>query len=251
MVKNLIFEWKVKVEIFETIRMILISSLFASAATFLLAFVEVGKVAARNFARMRDFFANYPVEPGDIVMAGDSITDLGLWNEILPDVPVKNRGISAETSKGLLRRLGDITRGQPAAIFILIGTNDLPWYMLRTVEAILKTYTEIIEKIQSEAPGTRIFVQSILPRKWWYVFSIQRLNHGLRQLAQDYHCTYVDLYTSFATLNGIMRKEYSNDHLHLLAAGYRRWAEILQPYLQEVKAEVLQSTGLIEGSEQH
>ncbi len=223
-------------EIFETIRHILISSLFASAVTFLLAFVQVGTVAAKNFARKRDFFARYPVEPGDIVMAGDSITDLGLWNEILPGLPIKNRGISAETSKGLLHRLGDITRGQPAAIFILIGTNDLPWYMLRTVGAILKTYAAIIQKIQNDSPETRIYVQSILPRKWWYVFSIHRLNHGLRQLAREYYCTYVDLYTPFATLSGTMRKEYSNDKLHLLAGGYALWAKLLQPYLQEVKA---------------
>lgn len=226
---------------------IIIASLLLLAVTRL----AVERVAQNHHDQKVSFFNRFPIKPGDIVFLGDSITDGARWHELFPGLPVKNRGINANLSTNVLERLDNIVNWQPKAIFILIGTNDLPWYMLRTVEAILKTYTEIIEKIQSEAPGTRIFVQSILPRKWWYVFSIQRLNHGLRQLAQDYHCTYVDLYTSFATLNGIMRKEYSNDHLHLLAAGYRRWAEILQPYLQEVKAEVLQSTGLIEGSEQH
>lgn len=219
--------------LFELIRVVLLSSLFASAVTFMMAFWQVGTVAARNFRRKRDFFANYPVQPGDIVMAGDSITDLGLWDEILPGYPLKNRGISAETSKGLLRRLGDITRGHPRAIFILIGTNDLPWFMLRTTGAILKTYAAILEKIQQESPETRIYVQSVLPRAWWYMFSIHRLNHGLRQLAGKYGCTYVDLYTSFATLRGTLRPEFTNDRLHLLAAGYRQWSELLRPIMDE------------------
>jgi len=216
---------------------LLLTALYASALTFLLAFFQVTTVARKNFERKRDFFKQYPVVPGDIVMAGDSLTDLGLWDELLPGLPVKNRGISAETSKGLLRRMGDITCGHPAAIFILIGTNDLPWYMLRTVEAILKTYAAIIERIQIDSPETHIYIQSILPRRWWYLYSIHRLNHGLRSLSLQYGCTYIDLYTPFATLNGVIRPEYTNDKLHLMAAGYAHWAELIKPYIEDFQSK--------------
>ncbi len=219
------------------LRAILISALLTSAATFLMSFFHLGSVARKNFERKRDFFRHYPVQAGDIVLAGDSITDLGVWDDILPGWPIKNRGISAETSKGLLRRMDAITSGKPAAIFLLIGTNDLPWYLFRTIGIILKTYEQIIQRIQAETPETRIYIQSILPRSRWYIFSIHRLNHGLHSLAEEYHCTYVDLYTSFATLRGTIRPEYTNDNLHLLAAGYVHWAELLRPHLQALKDE--------------
>jgi lysophospholipase L1-like esterase len=79
-------------------------------------------------------------------------------------VAIKNRGINADTSVGLLQRMDCITQGHPAAIFILIGTNDLPWYEYRHDELILGTYQEILEKINRDSPSTKVFVESLLPR---------------------------------------------------------------------------------------
>src|SRR6516225_4067028 len=63
-----------------------------------------------------------------VVMLGDSITqgwgdDFTGW---FPGMKIANRGISGDTSRGVLIRLKeDVLDLQPQAIVLLIGTNDL------------------------------------------------------------------------------------------------------------------------------
>ena len=67
-------------------------------------------------------------DQGGIVFLGDSITQG--WGEdfkgLFGDVNVVNRGISGDTSRGLLLRLKrDVIDLSPAAVVIMIGANDL------------------------------------------------------------------------------------------------------------------------------
>ena len=151
-----------------------------------------------HHAQKTDFFERYPVQPGDIVFAGDSITDGARWDELFPNLPVKNRGVNADTTTALLQRLGNITSHQPAAIFLLIGTNDLPWFAHRRTDKIMESYRDIIDKIKDESPKTRIFIQSILPRARNYARGIRQLNLELQNLAARSGCTYIDLHSSFS-----------------------------------------------------
>ena len=57
-------------------------------------------------------FESLATSPEDIVMLGNSITDGGEWAEILDNVHVKNRGISGDTTDGVLQRLSSITDGK-------------------------------------------------------------------------------------------------------------------------------------------
>src|SRR5687767_14138172 len=65
---------------------------------------------------------------GTVVLLGDSITqgwgeDFSAW---FPGMKVANRGISGDTSRGVLIRVDeDVLDLQPAAVVLLIGTNDL------------------------------------------------------------------------------------------------------------------------------
>ena len=63
-----------------------------------------------------------------VVFLGDSITQL--WGDDLggsfPGMKVANRGISGDTTRGVLIRLDeDVVRLHPSAVVLLIGTNDL------------------------------------------------------------------------------------------------------------------------------
>ncbi|MGL4621995.1 MAG: GDSL-type esterase/lipase family protein, partial [Chroococcidiopsis sp.] len=49
-----------------------------------------------------------PICNSDIVFLGDSITDECEWSELLENPHVKNRGISGDTTMGVLNRLEDI-----------------------------------------------------------------------------------------------------------------------------------------------
>jgi lysophospholipase L1-like esterase len=202
---------------------------------FVITRLGMERLTHNHYMQRVDFFKEHPVNAKDIIMLGDSLTAGANWDELFPGYPVKNRGINADLTTGLLARLDEITQGKPAAVFILIGTNDLPWYEYRHDELILGTYSEILQKIKKDSPGSKIFVQSLLPRGQRYAKRIVLLNNSLQKLAQEEGTAYIDLYSHFVGKNGELRPDLNNDHLHLLANGYKIWQEILNPYINELK----------------
>ena len=193
------------------------------------------RIMHQHYEQKSDFYRRYAIQPGDIVFVGDSLTDGARWDELFPGLPVKNRGINADTTSGVLKRVGDILSGKPAAVFLLIGTNDLAWYSYRTDPGILKTYETILKRFKLEAPGTQVNVQLLLPRRRSYAKRIQGINASFERLAAQYGYAYINLFPHFARKDGGLRDELTNDKLHLLAAGYAIWAEILTPYLDSLE----------------
>src|SRR4051812_49425364 len=106
-------------------------------------------------------FTQFPTPDGQVVMLGDSITELGIWQEWFAGMPMLNRGIGGETSADLLRRL-DTAVGRPAAVFLLIGTNDLTLGV--SLREIVDNVRAILAEIERRAPGTQVVVQSVMPR---------------------------------------------------------------------------------------
>jgi len=194
----------------------------------------VERVEQNHYAQRADFFRRYPVNRGDIVFLGDSITDGGAWEELFPNVPLKNRGINADNTLGVIKRLDDILKSKPLAIFLLIGTNDLPWFTYRTNKHILASYDQILSRCKELSPATRVFVQSILPRGRSFAERVQQINAELEALADRHGFTFINLYPSFVDENGALQSELTNDHLHLMAEGYTRWVEILKPYIDQL-----------------
>jgi len=211
------------------------SMLLATLILLVIALLTTERLIRRHHRQKVDFFNHNPIQPGDIVFLGDSITDGARWHELFPDLPVRNRGINADTTSGVFNRLGDITAGQPAAVCLLIGTNDLPWFLFRQNADIIDAHERILKRLQSETPQTKVFVQSILPRERRYAKRILALNNQLESLAGQYGCTYINLFPHFASPNGGIRPDFTNDNLHLMAAGYACWVEILKPHLYNLK----------------
>ena len=60
-----------------------------------------------------------------IVFLGDSLSDGAEWSELFSRQDILNRGISGDTSTGVLDRLDEVVRHQPKKIFLLIGINDI------------------------------------------------------------------------------------------------------------------------------
>jgi lysophospholipase L1-like esterase len=114
-------------------------------------------------------------------------------------------------------------------IFIMIGTNDLKWGVSQ--ETIVSNYRKILQSIQNQSPKTKVFVQSLLPRKANFQKRIESINHELLMLSKEYGFVYVDLYPAFLDKSGAIKIEYSNDALHLLGAGYLKWKELIEPYI--------------------
>jgi lysophospholipase L1-like esterase len=213
----------------------LVVLLLVTLVIFMISVIAAERIGLHHYEQKADFFKHYPIKPEDFVFMGDSITDGACWDELFPGLPVKNRGINADTIKGVFHRLEDVIAGRPTAVFLLIGTNDLPWYMHHKDNEILLTYEAILQSIQSKSPDTEVFVQSILPRQRCYTGRILKLNRKLEELSKSYRYTFINLFPHFVGDDSGIRADFSNDGLHLMAKGYTRWAEILTPYLKDIQ----------------
>ncbi len=174
-----------------------------------------------QYERKFSIFEAQPIQNNDIVFLGDSLTDFFPLDEMFPQSPVKNRGISGDTTHGVLKRLRQVTEGQPRQIFLMIGTNDLGFGYSQ--EHILTNYNKILARIKQETPGTQVFVQSLLPRHKKFAGDIHAINREIERLAYSYDYPFIDLFPDFADAQGGLRSEFTNDKLHLLHAGYETW----------------------------
>lgn len=221
--------------------------LMRSAIAFLLAFcalsvsAQVDSTYRSTFYEQRQsMFEQLPDTEAEIIMLGNSITNGGAWEELLGSPRIKNRGISGDNTFGVLARMDEVLSSKPAKIFILIGINDIS--LNTPPEIILDNYRKIILRIIKDSPATSIYVQSLFPTNNNFTrFSghqnkddkVRAVNAGIAQLAIEYGLTFIDLYPRFQNAEGKLDTLYTNDGLHLLGAGYVKWAEILKPYVEE------------------
>ena len=173
------------------------------------------------------FFDSFPLDPDDIVMLGDSITEGGEWGEIFPALPIRNRGISGDTTTGVLARLQAIVDAKPRAIFLKIGTNDLTLGPDRDVS--YQQYRSIVATIQALSAGTDIYVQSVLPRGVELQDDVEHYNAQINTIANELGVTYIDLYPAFLAPDGSIRDDLTLDEVHLTGSGYRLWQSLLEP----------------------
>ncbi|MCM1451701.1 MAG: GDSL-type esterase/lipase family protein [Clostridium sp.] len=185
-------------------------------------------------------FDTLPVDSGDIIMLGNSLTNGCEWHELLGMPNVKNRGISSDVIQGVDDRLGSIINGKPAKIFLMIGVNDISHDL--GADSISTAYLKLIDHIRAELPETKLYVQSCLPINISFGMykgmtgrdqEIRDVNEKVKAKAEEKGFAWIDLYSSFIDEEGHMKREYTNDGLHLLAPGYLQWRECIMPYVLE------------------
>ena len=91
------------------------------------------------------------------MMLGDSITDEGLWDELLNSDTIQNRGISGDTTDGVLERLNPMGKNIEK-VFIMIGVNDI--MRGKSVDEIYSNYLKIIQFFKEKK--IKIHIQSTL-----------------------------------------------------------------------------------------
>jgi lysophospholipase L1-like esterase len=209
--------------------------LFAFA---LLLSIPVFSQSAYNYQK-RTLFEKLPITSRDIVFLGNSITDGGEWAEIFGMPNIKNRGISGDRAVWMADRIDPIVNGLPKKLFLMIGTNDLSAGI--SVEQIVWAIDGIVARFQNDSPKTRIYLQSVFPvdvTNERYAKAQDRneliveLNSRIRELAAEVGVTYIDVHSALKDEAGNLRKEFSNDGLHLMGEGYMVWKEILKPFVK-------------------
>lgn len=189
-------------------------------------------------------FKSLPQTEGDIIFIGNSITDGGEWSELFNDGRIKNRGISGDVSAGVIHRIDEVAARKPAKVFVMIGTNDLSRNV--TPDSLLKNIYWTVRYLQQHSPATKVFVQSILPVNEVYGKfgghtskgeQIKEVNAQLAAQAAAKGYTYVDLHTPFSDAAGKLKKELTNDGLHLNGEAYLLWKHVVYPFVYDAEAK--------------
>jgi len=173
---------------------------------------------------------------GAVVFLGDSITQGwgGGLGAAFPGVKVANRGISGDTTRGVLIRLDeDVLALDPAAVILLIGTNDLEEGA--SPETITANLALILAALEGHDPGLPIVLCEVFPssaERKRPAEQIQALNTGYRALVKgDPRILLLDTWTLFADEAGDAPAGEFPDLLHPNEVGYAKWAAALRPIL--------------------
>jgi beta-glucosidase len=179
----------------------------------------------------------------DLVFVGDSITegfeDEGkkVWSEHYATRRAANLGISGDRTEHVLWRLenGNLDGLQPKLAVVMIGTNN---FGHRTHEApqVLEGVQAVVKSLRAKRPDMKILLLGIFPRGDRFNAmrgDILQVNQALSRMS-DGDVSFLDIGASFVEDDGSISKEVMPDALHLSPEGYRRWAEAMNPMIEQM-----------------
>ena len=160
-------------------------------------------------------------DPASLAALGDSITAryrlsysypdlLGRWRE----VPVRNFGVSGDTTAQMLDRLAEVLDSGPTpqVVVIMGGTNDIARGM--PVDGALRNLQTIAERVRDS--GRRPVLVCPPPSGAFHLERAQALRAGLRDYARATGITFVDPWPAMEDQSrpGWSRPELALDVLH-------------------------------------
>jgi lysophospholipase L1-like esterase len=181
-----------------------------------------------------------------LICIGDSLTyGYGLkrdkvWTNVLEKklkAEVINKGVSGDTSAGMLARLhNDVVLNNPTHAMIMGGTNDLVWGM-DTKQVISNLATMAFQLMQNcimPVFGLSVPVCTELARKNWGFMSdfsemnknLGTLNDSIVKFSKNYNIQVIDFYSAFIGKNGEGQEKYYADGLHLNVDGNIKMADM-------------------------
>ena len=150
-----------------------------------------------------------------------------------------NRGIGGDTSRGLLFRFQeDALDLKPKALVMCIGTNDLSAH--GDPAGIVANIAAMVAAARKQDPALPIVLCRIPPRDSdkapMKPGAFDDLNRRIAEYgAGKERLAVLDLFTLLAGPDGKPVAEcFADDHLHLAAPGYAKWAAALKPVLEKL-----------------
>ena len=183
-----------------------------------------------------------------IVLIGDSITmrwggppDKGRprpsWQAAFGGIPTLNLGFGYDLTQNVLWRLdhGEFDNLSPKTVVILIGTNNItgaPGSKASTPAQTVDGIMEIIARVQTKSPHSKIIVTAVLPRGEQpanpFRPKIAEINTALaKALAAKPEIKLIDISAAFLQPDGTLPKTLMPDGTHPGEEGYAIWAQAL------------------------
>ena len=169
-----------------------------------------------------------------VAFLGDSLTEGGEFAEAFPNYRVENFGVIGDMSSGVARRLDAVVQAAPAAVFLMIGTNDLDndgASEETIVDEVVANVRTIVTELEQALPDATVVIESVLPTSdATKNEAILKLNLKLANLAADLggHTAYLGLYERYVGSDGLLKDEYSEDGTHITAEAYEPWYALIR-----------------------
>ncbi|MBA2430823.1 MAG: hypothetical protein H0V56_01760 [Chthoniobacterales bacterium] len=183
-----------------------------------------------HYTAKRSHFATLR-ETRQVVLLGDSRVAFAEWSELLERSDTSNRGISGDTTSGVLRRLPASVPTSGVLCVIQVGVNDL--ILGGSVEQVVANYRRIVDYLRQEK-NARVVITSVIPASEEQPElnrAVHECNQQLVQLAAASGAQWLDLGPSLSP-EGFLRPEFRSDAVHLNGDGYLRLRDVLAPLLQ-------------------
>lgn len=223
----------------------------ANSATPKIGNPEFYEKHARHLRRARS-------GPVGLLFLGDSITEgwngqAELWQERYGAHQPANFGIGGDQTHHVIWRIehGELAAITPKVVVLMIGTNNSAMHSGAEIAA---ANTKIIRLIREKLPNSKVLLLAIFPRDARpspqdgtisdaaradaakRMAAIRVANAELAKLDDGMNVRFLDLGPKFLAADGSIPRAIMPDQLHLSPAGYRIWADAMQPLLDEMMA---------------
>jgi lysophospholipase L1-like esterase len=173
--------------------------------------------------------------PGGIVFIGSSSIRLWKLAESFPGLPAINRGFGGSELADSVRYADRIVIAyRPRIVVLYAGDNDLA--SGKSPERVTADFKAFVAKVHAALPKTRIVYVGIKPSlsRWKLIDKVRDANRRIKDFAAaDPRVVFIDVEKPMLGPDGKPRPElFQSDGLHLNAAGYRLWSDLLRPHLE-------------------
>ena len=147
-----------------------------------------------------------------------------------------NFGISGDRTQHILWRIqnGNFDNIKPELIILTIGVNN---FNSNTAEEISNGIKMIVRELSARLPESKILVLGPLPTgekpTSLYRIKYNKIHNILAQIKTAKNIYYENIGPAFLLADrSINYKYFRKDNIHLTPEGYKRWSDILEPYIQ-------------------
>lgn len=180
----------------------------------------------------------------NIVLFGDSITEIYPVDEIFSSYQIIKSGTSGYTTDDLLNKIEEMLyKYNPTKVMLLIGTNDIANDIsLEKQKDTVNNIKKICTEIRKNRPNTKIYIESIYPvnrnMKKDMVAErtnevIQNMNNNIKDYCDREKLTYINMYDELTDKSGNFDENYTYDGLHPSTLGYAKISRVLTQYIYE------------------
>lgn len=173
---------------------------------------------------------------GDSITAGWNGNGKDTYNQYYAPLGTANYGISGDKTEHVLWRIknGEVTdKLNPTVCVIKIGTNNLG---SNDDNSIAMGIVFDVVELRERLPNMKILLLGVLPRNNAQLTDRTiAINDVIKRLDNGKTIRYFDMKDHFYKGNGEFYTElFTSDLLHLSAAGYKKWAEVMDPLFREM-----------------